>query len=76
MFNTCSWRIQLSKKIPNSTKTVRQHWVYYTFLDKGVGGVLDFRSENRQFAGIEEEENLESRQILAGQLRNNGTQGI
>lgn len=39
-------------------------------------GVLDFRSENRQFAGIEEEENLESRQILAGQLRNNGTQGI
>ena len=38
-------------KIP---KTVRQHWVFKTFLDKGaeeVDGTLGFRGENGRFTG-------------------------
>lgn len=38
-------------------KTVRQHWVSVTFLDKreSEGGVLDFRSEMGGVQGVAEE---------------------
>lgn len=36
-----------------TSKTVKQHWVYMTFLNKRErwDGVLNFRSENGQFTG-------------------------
>lgn len=56
-FNMCAQGMHISMKIP---KTLRQHWVYMTLLDKGKrqgcglglgGGVLDFKSENGQLTG-------------------------
>lgn len=39
-FNTCAWGILIRMKIP---KTLRHHWVYMTFRDKGKGWVFRFQ---------------------------------
>ena len=50
MIHVCGELIYIGMKSP---KTVRQHWVYKTLLDKGErrDGALDFRSENEAFTG-------------------------
>lgn len=51
---------------------IRHFWT----KEKGGEEVLDFKSKNGRFTGIEEEQNTYGRKILAWQPRNNGTRGI
>lgn len=60
-------------KIP---KTMRQHWVYMIFGQRRKEEKGYYISQVRigDLQVVEEEQNTHGRKILAGQLRNSGTQ--